>query len=183
MPTWWVFGTLWSALVQFVFFFFLLLLHCLSTQSLGVNLCKRKKRKARKEEIPQDSRARKTKKKGKKLKNYFQDKKKPKSVWLSLLLKPSDTPLQISSSLSGNFFFLLPLREKKAQNISKKPLTFVRLLVRLFPPSVCCMCMMSVCECVCECVWVFESSPSVSPLPCTIRHRQAAHTHTHFRLT
>lgn len=39
----------------------------------------------------------------------------------------------------GNFFFLLPLREReKAQDISKEPLTFVRLFVRLFSPSVCC---------------------------------------------
>ncbi len=51
MPTWWVFGPLWSALVQLFF----LLLDCLSKQSLGVNLCKRR---ARREGIPQHRKAR-----------------------------------------------------------------------------------------------------------------------------
>ncbi len=79
----------------------------------GCQFVQKKKRKARKEEIPQDSRARKTKKKkGKKLKNYFQDKKEAKE---RLVVFVAQTERHSSPNLFLSFWklFLSPAVERK----------------------------------------------------------------------
>lgn len=95
-------------------------------------------------------------------KNYFLHKKKNSDF----LYRQT---LFLFSCLFENF--LLPLSKKKKRRLSgKRRWPSCVSLVRLVPPSVCCVSVPVECLCVCMCVrvCVYMSSPSVSSLPCTV---------------
>lgn len=115
--------------------FFFLLLDCLSTQTLGVNLCKRK---ARKEGIPQHSEARNIKivKSSEKIGKLSPGQKEAKER-LPVFACPNRATLLSSFSLSRNFSF--PAVERKMRRLSVRAADLRASFGASFSPRVCCV--------------------------------------------
>lgn len=136
-------------------------------------------RKVRKEGIPRDSEARQSK--GWKIsERRIISRTKRSQTALPSGLTGGVTPL-LFLALSGNFFFLLSLRERQKSTGYQEGAADLR---ASFCASFSSKCVLSVCAsmirvCVCVSICVFASSPNVSPLPCTINNYQATGRHPH----